>query len=85
MSRARWGLTGGTATVSVSLRSGGRTVAGPVTCANLVFREGAVTRDCGPRECAAQRGRTYQVAMTWEYTRDGRTSRGTAEGSAFIY
>ncbi|HEU4348099.1 MAG TPA: serine/threonine-protein kinase [Actinoplanes sp.] len=77
--------TGGTATVSVSLRSGGRTVAGPYTCANLVFREGAVTRECGPREAGAIRGRTYVVAMSWEYTREGRIARGETTGSAFTF
>jgi serine/threonine protein kinase len=76
---------GGTATVTVSLRSGGRTVAGPYTCTALAFRGDAETRACGPRESGAYRGRTYAVQMSWAYTRNGRTLRGSVQGSAFTF
>jgi len=76
---------GGTATVTVSLRSGGRTVAGPYTCTALAFRGDAETRACGPRESGARKGRTYVVQMNWAYTRNGRTLRGSVQGSPFTF
>jgi serine/threonine-protein kinase len=75
----------GTATVTVALRSGGRTVAGPFTCPGLVFPEGGITRECGPRESGAVRGRRYSVRMTWVFSRDGRTTSGAKEGSEFTF
>jgi serine/threonine protein kinase len=75
----------GTGTVTVALRSGGRTVAGPYTCAGLAFHEGGITRWCGPRESSAVRGRRYSVRMTWSFSRDGRTTSGAKEGSEFTF
>jgi hypothetical protein len=76
---------GGTATVTVSLRSGGRTVAGPYTCSDLTFSGDMSTRECGPRASTARKGQTYTVGMTWAYVRNGRTVRGSVEGSAFTF
>ncbi|HET6533117.1 MAG TPA: hypothetical protein VFH03_21220, partial [Actinoplanes sp.] len=75
----------GTATVTVALRSGGRTVAGPYRCAGLVFAERGTARECGPWASGAVRGRRYSVRMTWAFVRDGRTVNGAKEGSAFTF
>jgi serine/threonine-protein kinase len=75
----------GTATVTVALRSEGRTVAGPHRCAGLAFAERGTARECGPWASGAVRGRRYSVRMTWAFVRDGRTINGAKEGSAFTF
>jgi serine/threonine protein kinase len=78
---------GGNATVSVSLQdaSSGRTVAGPKRCPGLTFEDPRVPRSCGPATVNVAHGRTYVVATSWTYTKDGRTAAGSARGAPFAF
>jgi serine/threonine protein kinase len=76
---------GGSAALSVSVQdaSSGRTAFGPSRCSGLVFADRTVTRDCGPVVARLPHGRTYVVAMTWVYEKDGRSVSGSARGNPF--
>jgi serine/threonine protein kinase len=79
--------SGGSATVSVALQDAatGRTVAGPKTCPGLTYGDQQVARSCGPATVSAPHGRTYVVAISWRYTKDGRTAAGSAKGTPFAF
>jgi serine/threonine-protein kinase len=79
--------SGGRATVSVSLRDAAsdRTVAGPKTCPGLTFEDRQAARTCGPATVSVPHGRTYVVATSWTYTKDGRTAAGTMKGTPFAF
>jgi serine/threonine protein kinase len=79
--------SGGSAALSVSVQdaSSDRTASGPTRCSGLVFADRSVTRDCGPVVARLPHGRTYVVAMTWVYTKDGRSVSGSAKGSPFTW
>ena len=76
---------GGRGTMAVSVRDvgTGRDVADPKICDNLVFAEGATTRDCGPATVYPARGRRYQVVLRWTFLSDGRPATSTARGNEF--
>ncbi len=85
---ARMAAAPGTrARVSLSLHDldQDRTVAGPLTCGTLEFRDGAMSQSCGPLEFRPTPGRRYAVVQTWEYVEEGRTTQGTARGPEFSY
>jgi hypothetical protein len=44
-----------------------------------------VPRSCGPATVNVAHGRTYVVATSWTYTKDGRTAAGSARGAPFAF
>jgi len=77
----------GEATVSVELRdaSTGRTVTDPRTCRGLAFTDSANRVVCGPASVNPLHGHRYVVVMSWQYTRNGRSVSGTANGREFAW
>ncbi|WP_305782349.1 serine/threonine-protein kinase [Symbioplanes lichenis] len=77
----------GTATMWVALRDvgNGRTTSDSRTCGDLVYEQGSASHQCGPVTLAPARGHRYQVVMSWRFTREGRTTSGSAKGSAFDF
>ncbi|MGA5304625.1 protein kinase domain-containing protein [Nucisporomicrobium flavum] len=77
----------GTGTISVGLRdvAAGSTVGSTKTCNRLFFTEGARTQDCRTLTVSPQRGRRYQVVMSWRVSSDGHLQSGSARGDEFSF
>jgi serine/threonine protein kinase len=75
------------ATVSLRLQdtTTGRTAAGPHTCTGLVFTGRDLTNDCGPARLSVPHGHRYVVVLSWQYTRHGTSSQGSARGAEFTW
>jgi hypothetical protein len=79
---------GGHADVALTLQDAttGRPAGSSKTCIGLTFAErDTTTRECGAAPVSAPRGRSYVVVMTWTYTNDGGTARGSAKGKVFSW
>lgn len=79
-------LPGVQADVSLSLQDvrTGRTVAGPFTCAGLMFTDFAREHECGPfRAPGIDHGHSYAVVQRWTYTGRNAFPSGTARGDPF--
>jgi len=70
------------ADVSVSLQDAatGTTVAGPYTCAPVVFTDAESSQDCGPYTVDPPHGHRYVVVETWRCT-----GAATARGPEFTW
>ncbi|MEV6595794.1 protein kinase [Actinoplanes sp. NPDC051346] len=76
----------GTATLSVELRDVATGASYPgKSCAGLVFRDGARSRECGTATVSPRRGHRYQVVMSWRFSHDGRVEAGSARGTEFAF
>ncbi|MEV4705246.1 serine/threonine-protein kinase [Actinoplanes sp. NPDC049316] len=58
-------------------------VAGPHTCAALMFTDSALEHTCGPVDLEAPRGGRYVVVETWRYTGRSLLPGGTTRGAEF--
>jgi serine/threonine-protein kinase len=79
-------LPGVQADVYLSLQEvdSGRTVAGPFTCAGMMFTDFARRHDCGPFHAEDVRhGRRYAVVQRWSYTGRAVLPSGTARSDPF--
>ena len=63
----------------------GRTAAGPHTCSGLAYADRQVARDCGPSTVSLPHGHSYQVVVSWTYTKEGISARGTQNGTTFAW
>lgn len=76
----------GTASISLELRDTATGSSVPAkTCDDVVFREGARSRECGTATVSPRPGHHYQVVMSWQFTRDGRVEAGSARGHEFTF
>jgi hypothetical protein len=73
--------------VAVALQDAmtGRTVAGPKSCPGRTVDDRPTARTCGPATAKVPHGRTYVVATSWTYTKDGRVTGGSARGAPFAF
>jgi serine/threonine-protein kinase len=80
-------MPGVQADVSLSLHDAdiGRLVAGPYTCAGLVFTDFKPAHRCGPFDVQAERGHRYTVVQKWAYTGRGLLPSGTARSDPFAW
>jgi tRNA A-37 threonylcarbamoyl transferase component Bud32 len=63
----------------------GDVVAGPHTCAGLMFTDFKLRHTCGPADLDAPRGGPYVVVLTWQYTGRSLLPGGTARGVPFTW
>ena len=75
------------ADVALSIRDAetDQEVAGPYTCAGLLFTDFAPKHSCGPVDLRAPRGRRYVVVESWRYTGRSLLPGGTARGPEFSW
>ena len=75
------------ADVSLSLQDAvsGDTVAGPFTCAAMMFTDVTPEHDCGPFDLDAPHGRRYVVIQSWQYTGRSMLPGGTTKGPEFTW
>jgi serine/threonine protein kinase len=70
-------------TLSVRDAASDATVAGPYTCAGLMFTDVEMKHNCGPVDFQAPHGHRYVVAESWTYTGRSILPGGIARGPAF--
>ena len=63
----------------------GDTIAGPYTCAGMMFTDFAPERDCGPFDFDAPHGHRYVVVESWVYTGRSMLPGGRTRGPEFSW
>ena len=73
------------ADISLSLQDveTGDTIAGPYTCAGMMFTDFEPERDCGPFDFDAPHGHRYVVVESWVYTGRSMLPGGRTRGPEF--
>jgi serine/threonine protein kinase, bacterial len=75
------------ADISLSLQDveTGDTIAGPYTCAGMMFTDFEPERDCGPFDLDAPHGHRYVVVESWVYTGRSMLPGGRTRGPEFSW